>query len=131
MISFFLNCIIITLFVLTWKYLTHFFPYIFYRNPNGENITEWPSYDMNNKRYIVIDNPIHTSENLKPRATDLLRRITEIGRQRMEPAVSSANILHNVKSPNFLKDIWSFHGNLFQNGFSFIYLLCYILLLLL
>nr|XP_022307375.1 carboxylesterase 5A-like isoform X3 [Crassostrea virginica] len=65
-------------------------------NPNGDNITEWPSYDVNNKRYIIIDNPIHTSENLKPKATDLLMRITEIGRQRIEPAASSANILHNV-----------------------------------
>lgn len=62
-------------------YLKHFFPVFSFRNPNGENIPLWPSYEINSKQYIIFDIPIKTAENLKSEATALLSRILETGRR--------------------------------------------------
>nr|XP_022310060.1 carboxylesterase 1C-like isoform X2 [Crassostrea virginica] len=52
-------------------------------NPNGENVPEWPRYDVNSKKYLIINKPIETGENLKAKATELFSRINEKGRQRL------------------------------------------------
>nr|XP_022305464.1 liver carboxylesterase-like [Crassostrea virginica] len=52
-------------------------------NPNGENVPEWPRYDVNSKKYLIINKPIKTGENLKAEATELFSRIIEKGRQRL------------------------------------------------
>ncbi|XP_061179962.1 carboxylesterase 1C-like [Saccostrea echinata] len=62
------------------KYWTNFAKF---GNPNGENVPEWPLYDVSTKQYVIIDLPITTGENLKSEATALLSKITEIGRQRL------------------------------------------------
>ncbi|XP_062586567.1 carboxylesterase 1C-like [Saccostrea cucullata] len=62
------------------KYWTNFAKF---GNPNGENVPEWPAYDVNTKRYVIIDSPITTSENLKSEATALLTKIIELGGKRI------------------------------------------------
>ncbi|XP_048755012.2 carboxylesterase 1C-like [Ostrea edulis] len=52
-------------------------------NPNSDKLPEWPSYDVNSKRYVILDTQITTGQNLKPEATILLRKIIEKGRQRL------------------------------------------------
>ncbi|XP_062569928.1 bile salt-activated lipase-like [Saccostrea cucullata] len=60
------------------KYWTNFAKF---GDPNDESLPEWPRYDVNNKRYVILDIPITTGENLKPAATALLNKIIEKGRQ--------------------------------------------------
>ncbi|XP_061179963.1 bile salt-activated lipase-like [Saccostrea echinata] len=62
------------------KYWTNFAKF---GDPNGDSVPRWPSYDVNNKRYVILDTPITTGENLKPEATALLTKIIEKGQQRL------------------------------------------------
>ncbi|XP_048755017.2 acetylcholinesterase-like [Ostrea edulis] len=62
------------------KYWTNFAKF---GNPNGDKVPQWPSYDDNNKRYVILDTPITTGENLKSEATALINKIIEKGRQQL------------------------------------------------
>ncbi|XP_048755006.2 carboxylesterase 1C-like isoform X2 [Ostrea edulis] len=52
-------------------------------NPNSDKVPEWPSYDVNSKRYVILDTQITTGQNLKSESTALLSKIVEKGRQRL------------------------------------------------
>lgn len=54
-----------------------------FSTPNGNGVPEWPSYDINDKKYVIIDTPIKSGKNLKPESTALLSKIIEKGRERL------------------------------------------------
>ncbi|XP_062619323.1 carboxylesterase 1C-like [Saccostrea cucullata] len=59
------------------KYWTNFAKY---GDPNSEGLPKWSSFDTVTKKYAILDTPVTEGENLKPDATDLLRKVIEKGR---------------------------------------------------
>lgn len=50
-----------------------------FRNPNSDEVPEWPSYDSREEQYVIIDTPFKKGAHLKSGATDLLNRILTKG----------------------------------------------------
>jgi hypothetical protein len=75
----------------------------FFRDPNGDKVPEWPSYDVSSKRYAILDTQITTGENLKAEATELLSKIMEKGRQKLgHNSFISSSCTSNKLSVNVL-----------------------------